>query len=304
MDLRSLRIFLAVTETGGFSRAAERLHTVQSNVTAHIQKLERELGVGLFDRSAGGVRLTGDGRVLKGYATRMLALHDEALGCLREGAEPLGPLLLGSPETTAAVRLPALLALYHARYPGVDLSLKTGATAGLVAQVLGSELDGAFVSGFEDRPELLYLPAFEEELVLVTARSSGVQDTASAFAGQTILVFRSGCTYRRHLELLLGGSGAAPPRTLEFGTLDGILGCVAAGMGITLLPRSVIESHGNRFAVSAIDLPPRYARAVTYFIRRRDGFQSRALRAFTGLLQQDARAPEPAGQVAQAEGAA
>lgn len=286
MDLRSLRIFLTVAETGGFSRAAVRLHTVQSNVTAHVKKLENELGVGLIDRGAASIRLTGDGQVLKGYATRILALHDEALSCLRENAIPIGPLPLGSMETTAAVRLPPLLTRYHARYADVDLSLETGATAELVGRVQRGELDGAFVSGLEERPELVYSPAFEEEMVLVTALDTDVRAIRSESANQTILVFRSGCIYRRQLELLLGESGVSLPRTLEFGTLDGILGCVAAGMGVTLLPRSVVNSHGGRFAVSTHELPPQHARAVTYFIHRRQGFQSRALRAFIDLLKE------------------
>lgn len=300
MDLKSLRIFLAVAETGGFSRAAAHLHTVQSNVTAHVKKLEQELGVGLIDRGTGSTRLTGDGQVLKGYAGRILALHDEALSCLKETAIPIGPLKLGSMETTAAVRLPPLLTRYHARYADVDLSLETGATAELVGHVQRGDLDGAFVSGLEERPELVYQPAFEEEMVLVTARDADSGAGHSALAHQTILVFRSGCTYRRQLELLLGESGASLPRTLEFGTLDGILGCVAAGMGVTLLPRSVVESHGGRFAVSTLDLPPRYARAVTYFVHRRQGFQSRALRAFAELLQEN-RTPEAGAQSAQTE---
>ena len=112
MQLKSLRMFLAVCDSGSFGAAAQQLHTVQSNVTAHVKKLEDEAGVQLLERSA-PVHATPAGRLLEQYARRMLADHDEALALLQGSSRAAGALRIGSMETTAALRLPPLLARLH-----------------------------------------------------------------------------------------------------------------------------------------------------------------------------------------------
>jgi DNA-binding transcriptional LysR family regulator len=91
------------------------------------------------------------------------------------------------------------------------------------------------------------------------------------------LVFRSGCTYRERLEELLAARGIKALRRLELGTLDGLIGCAAAGLGITLLPRSVVESARRSGLVAVHRLPPSQSRVTTVFIRRKNGFTSQAL---------------------------
>jgi LysR family transcriptional regulator, cell division regulator len=165
---------------------------------------------------------------------------------------PKGPLAIGSMETTAAVRLPSLLARFHRRFPAVQLTLRTAPTAALIADVLDGSLDGAFVCGPIDHAELTTVSAFQEELVLVSASrwsSLAAIRAATAESGPTALVFRTGCSYRQRLEQVFAELGWPCARRCEFGTLDGIIGCVAAEMGVTMLPRAVIrrsELNGSR----------------------------------------------------------
>src|SRR5690242_11232822 len=119
MELSDLLTFAAVARCGGITRAAEELHTVQSNVTQRVKALEAEIGTTLFERHSRGMTLTGAGRRLLPYATRMTALSREALLAARDDGEPKGPLSIGSLETTAAVRLPPLLAQFHRAFPAV-----------------------------------------------------------------------------------------------------------------------------------------------------------------------------------------
>jgi DNA-binding transcriptional LysR family regulator len=108
---------------------------------------------------------------------------------------PKGPLAIGSMETTAAVRLPSLLARFHRRFPAVQLTLRTGTTAALVASVLDGSLDGAFVAGPIDHADLSVALAFKEELVLVSARrwtNLATLRAGTAESGPTALVFRTG----------------------------------------------------------------------------------------------------------------
>src|SRR3982750_4205645 len=136
VELTDLTTFSAVARTGGITRAAEELNTVQSNGTQRIKALEAEIGTALFERHSRGMSLTGAGRRLLPYAQRMAALSREALLAARDDGEPRGPLVIGSMETTAAVRLPTLLAGFHRSFPAVALSLRTATTANLVTSVL------------------------------------------------------------------------------------------------------------------------------------------------------------------------
>src|SRR4029453_117229 len=147
MELSDLLTFSTVARLGGITRAAAELNTVQSNAPQRERALAAEMGTALFERHSRGMTLTGAGRRLLPYAQRMAALSREALLAARDDGEPKGPLNIGSMETTAAVRLPGLLAGFHRRFPAVKLSLRTSTTADLVAVVLDGSLDGAFVAG-------------------------------------------------------------------------------------------------------------------------------------------------------------
>jgi LysR family transcriptional regulator, cell division regulator len=284
LELTDLKTFSAVARTGGITRAAEELNTVQSNVTQRVKALEAEIGTALFERHSRGMTLTGAGRRLLPYAQRMAALSREAVLAARDDGEPKGPLAIGSLETTAAVRLPPLLAEFHRRFPAVRLSLRTATTADLVASVLNGTLDGAFVAGTIEHVELITTIAFREELVLVTARRWKTLASLRAGtpeSGPTALVFRTGCTYRQRLEQILAEFGWPSATRFELGTLDGMIGCVAADMGVTLLPRAVV---GRNETVSIHTLSAAVSGVDTLFIHRRSAYQYSALQGFTACL--------------------
>ena len=288
MELSDLKTFAAVARCGGITRAAGELNTVQSNVTNRIRALETEIGTPLFERHARGMTLTDAGRRLLPYADRLNALSNEALAAARDDGVAKGPLAIGSMETTAAVRLPPLLAQFHQRHPEVQLSLRTGPTALLAEAVIANALDGAFVAGPIDHPDLMSTVAFNEELVLLTARrwkTLGALRAGTPASGPTILVFRTGCSYRQRLEQLMSELGWPTAARLEFGTLDGIIGCVAADMGVTLLPRAVAERSDQARIVRMHTLNGPRRRVETLFIRRRAAHEGTALRSFLACLK-------------------
>src|SRR5262249_43443325 len=280
MDAGDLRVFEAVARLGGMNRAASVLNTVQSNVTARVRLLEEELGTALFERHSRGVALTAAGRRLLPYATRIADLLGEARRAVADDGTPKGPLLLGSLETTAALRLPPILAGYAASHPEVDLVLGTGTTAELALQVLERRIEGAFVCGPVDHPELIEEAVFSEQLVVVTAPSVRSFDAVARRSGLKIVVLRTGCSYRQRLETLLAVRGVVGLRRLEFGTLGAILGCVAAGIGISLLPRGIVDPAWRAGRIAVHELSRDEAEVETVFIRRRDAFVSSALEAF------------------------
>ena len=280
MDAGDLKMFETVARLGGMNRAAAELNTVQSNVTARIRLLEDELGTPLFQRSSRGVTLTAAGRRLLPYATRVAHLLDDARRAVHDDGTPAGRLSIGSLETTAALRLPPILTAYAAAYPEVDLVLGTGTTCELIDEVLEHRVEGAFVCGPVQHPDLEEEVVFREEMALVTARTVRSFDDLARKTGLKIVVLRAGCSYRQRLETLLSARGIVGVRRLEFGTIEGILGCVAAGLGVTLLPKGIVGQalHSSRLAVHA--LPAADAHVETVFIRRRDAFVSSALAAF------------------------
>jgi DNA-binding transcriptional LysR family regulator len=280
MDARDLATFEAVARLGGMGRAARELNTVQSNVTQRVRRLEEALGVSLFERSRAGARLTPAGERLMPYATRVDALLDEALRAARDDGAPRGTLTIGSLETTAALRLSPLLASYVQAHPGVDLVLRTGTTAEMVERVLGRELEGAFVCGPVAHPLLLSKPAFSEDLALLSAPTEATLAAALRRPDLRLVILRAGCSYRQRLEELLARRGVVGLRRLEFGTLEAILGAVAAGLGITLMPRALIGPTWRGGQVRAHRLPAAEARVQTVFVRRRDMLPSSALLAF------------------------
>ncbi|WP_321370472.1 LysR family transcriptional regulator [uncultured Desulfuromusa sp.] len=281
MEIRDLKIFISVAQNSSISKAAEELHYVQSNVTARIKLLEEQLKAELFYRKSKGVELTASGYLLLDYAQRIVQLSKEAENVIADQEEPRGKLSIGSMETTAAVRLPSLLATYHRAYPHVELNLVTGPSADSIQRLLNFKVDGVFVAGSINRDLFIVEKAFEEELVLVTPL--GIEDLRQV-KNLTILVFRAGCSYRAQLVRWLQESGKLPYRILEFGSIEGILGCVAAGMGISFLPRSVVETKQPQKNYSWHSISGEFGSMTTWFVRRHNEKISKAMLVFRDLV--------------------
>lgn len=280
MDASDLKVFEAVARLGGIGRAAAALNTVQSNVTARVRSLEQELGTMLFERHARGVTLTAAGQRLLPYAAEVKELLARARCAAMDDGTPRGPLTIGTLETTVAMRLPRIIASYAAAWPEVDLTLLTGTSAESIARVLQREVDGAFVAGPVDHADLAQETVFREELVVVTAPTiDGLQRIGRAGALK-MLVLRVGCSYRQRLETVLAARGIVDVRALEFGSLDAIISCVSAGIGVTLLPRAVVADAALGGDVRLHALPPQEAMVDTVFIHRRDRSVTSALSAF------------------------
>ena len=286
MDSTALATFLAVARHGSVTAAALELHTVQSNVTARLRHLESELEVELFERHSRGMALTAAGGRLLDFAQRMRALEAQAREAVHDGGGVVqGSVCVGSMESTAAVRLPDVLRRFHGAYPQVLLEVRTGPTAELLEQVLTQRLDGAFVAGPVEHPHLSAPPVFREELVLVSARDGPSMSERLRSGGLTAIVFRQGCSYRQRLEAQFSARGWLPFRRLELGTVDGILGCVGANIGVTALPRSVIERSAYRDSLRVDSFAPEPLWVETLFVSSRRGYASATLRAFQEMLE-------------------
>ena len=303
MDLADLTIFRAVVHAGGITRAAEKLNRVQSNVTTRVRQLEQNLGVELFIREGKRLHVSPAGRVLLGYADRLIALAQEARDAMHE-TTPRGVLRVGSIDSTAAVRLPEPLNDYHHRYPEVTLELRTGGIKELCSAVLSGELDAALVAEPISDTGLDKAVIYEEELVLVApARHQPIRSPRD-IAPLTLLAFEPGCPYRMRLEQWFAQSGEIPDRIVEMFSWHTILGCVAAGMGIAMLPRMVLATFPQQKLLRVHPLSARLAKAPTVMVWRK-GAQSPKVAALHGVLTADvAERNEPVVQTANGKRAA
>jgi DNA-binding transcriptional LysR family regulator len=282
MDLTELRIFKAVAEQGGITKAAASLHRVQSNVTTRVKQLEERLGTQLFHRQGRRLVLSSEGKVLLDYAERMLRLSAEAQAALK-GHGPHGAFRLGALESTAATRLPPLLARYHKRHPAVRLELSTGTSGALVDRLLRGEIEAAFVAEPFPAKNLETVHAFSEELVLITPKTHAPVASPKDVDRRVILAFTTGCSYRRRLEAWLGRSSIVAERIMEYGSYHAITACVAAGVGVALVPKSVLRATGIEGQVALHALPPKVAHARTMLVWRR-GHRSAPLEALRAEL--------------------
>ncbi|PJZ52705.1 LysR family transcriptional regulator [Leptospira adleri] len=285
MDIPSLKIFREVTREGSFTRAAEKLHFVQSNVTARIQVLEKEFKTKLFLRSKNGVTLTAKGKILFDYCEKILALTEEAERALFDSGIPEGPLEIGSGQTTASVRLPSILSKYHIKFPKVQLFLRQGNTDELIRAVLEKKLDGAFVYEGFSHSQFLETPAFSENLVIVAPNAMKSSEIISSWKELSILTFKAGCTFRNKLDQWIQEQSLPPGKRIEFDSLDSILSCVISGMGISLLPESYLNEKKQKKFLTILPLSSKLRRIKTVFIRNRELESRNSLNEFVKMFE-------------------
>ncbi|MCO7520364.1 MULTISPECIES: LysR family transcriptional regulator [unclassified Pseudomonas] len=288
MDLVQLEMFKAVAEHGSISAAAQQIHRVPSNLTTRIKQLEQDLGVDLFIREKSRLRLSPAGWNFLEYTRRILELVQEAR-CSVAGDDPQGTFALGSLESTAAVRIPALLAAYNQRYPKVDLDLSTGPSGSMLEGVLSGRLVAAFVDGPVLHPSLEGMPVFEEEMMLIAPLNHAPVRRARDVNGASIYAFRANCSYRHHFERWFVQDQSVPGKIHEMESYHGMLACVSAGAGLAMLPRSMLDNMPGCSTVSAWPMAEEFRYLQTWLVWRR-GTVSRSLGTFIELLE----AREPA----------
>jgi DNA-binding transcriptional LysR family regulator len=266
MELSDLNVFRTVVQAGGITRAAEKLNRVQSNVTTRIRQLEDQLGVELFIREGKKLHLSPAGKVLLDYADRLLDLANEARESVHD-AKPRGLFRLGAMESTASV----------------TLELRTGNCDRLVGMVLRGEIDAALTAGAIPDVPFEKIAIFEEEMVIVAAAGHPPIKSPRDAVSRTVLVFETGCPYRKWLEDWFALKGEMPERMIEMSSYHAMLGCAVVGMGISLLPRMVLGTFPERKRLSIHELPPKVNKAVTWLVWRK-GARSPKLSALMEIL--------------------
>lgn len=282
MNLHDLKLFEAVVFHGNFTRAADAMHTVQSNVTARIKALEDAFEVQLLSRTPRKVSLTSAGEKLLYYSKQINQLLEEARQEIHAAGQVVGELRIGSIETTLALKIPAMINQFSQEYPDVLLEFKSGVPGDLIQDVLQYRLDAAFVSSPIDTPELEERHVKKDKLVLVTAANMDIK-TALAARSVLVVVFDQGCSYRGRLEAWLNAKGVGKYTCTIMNTMEGIVNFVEAGVGISVLPEDLVTQFYGRRKLNTFSLGKGLDTLSTVLIYRRDVPMSAALKAFVNL---------------------
>ncbi|OTG86454.1 LysR family transcriptional regulator [Acinetobacter sp. ANC 4558] len=266
MQIKSLEVFLMVVKLGSFSEAAKYLHTVQSNVTSHIKKLETELGVEILHRQT-PILPTRAGLQLYDYAEKIVSLQKEVVATFSHTQMSKSfPLNVGSMETTAAVRLPILFQHLQQMEPIFPFSLTTGTSRDLIDQVRTSQLDCAFIASSVPIEGLFNYHVWTEQLVLISSQHVPHPLTKEFLSQKKFIAFKQGCSYRKTIDLFLSLNDLPATNILEMGSLDGIVSCVSLDVGVAILPISYVQQSHFYERVIVHELDHRIPEIKTYLI--------------------------------------
>ena len=289
MEVRQLQTFCILAEELNFTRTAERVHTVQSNVTSQIKSLEAELGVPLFDRLGKRVVLTEAGRRLRPYAERALAAMDQGHRAVKFGTEPAGPLHIGTPESVLTYRFPEVLKSFRKQYPKVNLFFHPDSQERLADALESGRLDLAVsMSERFDSPQLNSISMRTEDVYLFSTPNHPLLQAKKVYpkdlTDQTLLLTETGCGYRMMLEMQLASAKVRPQNITEFSSIEAVKQCVAAGMGIGLLPEIVIANELKKRQIAVLNWQGAKMSIATSIVWHKDRWVSPAMRSFIDVV--------------------
>lgn len=262
MDVRQLTALVAIADHGTFSAAAKALFTVQSNVSNHVARLEKELGTTLVDRVNGGLTEAGV-RVVERARRVLRELDDIAADLAQRDGNMVGDVRLGMLGTTARWVLPRLLADAAVRYPDVRPIVAEGSTSVLLPALLSGQYHAAILHLPVDAPELRIEPLFAEELMLLTGPDHPLgqrsEISLADLADQRLLIPPPGAALRRVLDRAARSVGVQLQAQAEIDGVRLLATLAVDGYGAAIVPATAVpQSAARRFhAVRVPELPPR-----------------------------------------------
>jgi DNA-binding transcriptional LysR family regulator len=258
MELRQLEYFVAVAEEANFTRAAERIHVAQPAVSAQIQRLERELGQPLLDRSRRTVRLTTAGEAALPFARAALATVADIHIAVEEVTQLVrGTVTIGT-VTSHNVDIAGLLADFHAEHPTVEITLSTDSSDALIEKIRTGALDAGIVSvGPDERPEGLDVEVVTDEAI--QAAVSRTDELASRktirlsdLAERQLIALPVGAGIRHQFDAACAKAGVNPRIAFEASTPLALADLAERGLGVAIVPASVPRGRDQLHALAIV----------------------------------------------------
>jgi len=281
MSDRRLKVFHAVARLLSFTKAAEELHMTQPAVTFQVRQLEEYFNTRLFDRTHNKVSLTPAGERVSAFAERIFDLYSEMENSVRDlTGEISGALTIGASTTIAEYMLPALLGEFKNRYPDINLRLKVSNSEGIVSMVEHNVIDLGVVESAVSNKNLIVEVCHNDQLVVVAAPDHdlvkrGGKVKASDIVNYPFVSREEGSGTREVImQYLLEAKESLGDINicLELGSPEAIKGAVEAGMGITIISRSIIGKELKLKTLAELQLDPPLSRPFS-FVRQRQKFR-------------------------------
>jgi DNA-binding transcriptional LysR family regulator len=290
MDFDQLTTFMQVAKLGSFSRAGQKVFRSPSAVSAQIRQLEQEYGDKLLDRSGKDVRLTPAGRVLFGYAERLLSLRDESLLAVADqGVTPRGTLVIGANEATCLYVLPEVFAEYCRLYPGVQISIYRNFSYKIIEKLENGSIDVGIVTLPVKSPSLKTHSIFRDQLMLMVDPQNPLAKhkvaSVSEIAKHPLLVPKTGYT-RQLMDKLFRPYNSSLQVRMELPSIGMIKSFVAAGLGVSLISSSFAREEVLAGTVKLIPLEDVEIWRELGLAYRRDRTLTRASTTFIATVRQ------------------
>ncbi|MDR3710897.1 MAG: LysR family transcriptional regulator [Capsulimonadaceae bacterium] len=292
MELRNLETFVRIASLGSFTKAAEELAITQPAATRQVAALERELRTRLLDRLGRRVVLTETGRALYRHASDMLRIAGEAARTIAEiSSGTSGRIGIGASSTVVTYLLAPLLRSYREAHPGVDVSVRTGASRRVAEMVIENDVDLGIVmeSPIDDALTVVALAEYANVVVVAPgnplAALSGVRAIAvEEIAGAELVLMQPGTTMRTMADRILAGVNVGV--SMELDNVEAIKKMVEARLGISILPLVAVRDEvraGTLIALEIADVA--VATQCIAAIHRRDKYLTASIRDLVALLQ-------------------
>lgn len=248
MEIRQLQTFLTIAELGGFTKAAEYLGYAQSTITAHIQILENELGIVVFDRLGKKIVLTDAGKRLLPKVRQMLEIYKDIENMSENNNCISGDLVIGAGESLSIYRLGEILKEYRRSFPKVNIILKNSICSDLRKKLHNGELDIIFIIEQQITDEDLVIRNLKDEkMMFISAPEVDLNflysNTKNNRTKEPIIFSENGCSFRIFFENYLKQKKIKYANPLEFSSIEATKKCVMNGLGISFLPFYAVESE-------------------------------------------------------------
>jgi DNA-binding transcriptional LysR family regulator len=261
MELRQLEYFAAVARHRHFTRAAEALYVTQPALSQQIRRLEAELGLALLRRTSRGVELTAAGADLLVHAERVLAEVAAARAEMdRHTGASRGVARVAATAADAA-RLPEALADFHADHPGIQIALRQGSAAEVVALVQRGAVDVAVLALTDEPAGVVATPLADEPLRVAVGVDDELASTTielQSLRGRAFILAEPGTALRATVLAATQAAGFSPLPLFEVGDPSTVRFLVRAGLGIALVPASWLERPGPVVGAADLVAPPRH----------------------------------------------
>ncbi|MEB2293563.1 LysR family transcriptional regulator [Priestia megaterium] len=278
MESQDLRIFKCVAEAKSLSKAAGVLGYVQPHISQRIKNLEEELDTKLLIRTNRGVTLTNEGEALFNYAQRILRLMEEAKAEVNPNKFKRS-LIIGAPQTVSATKVPSLFSSFLKEHQSIEVKIKTDRKQVLQEMLSYGEIDGLFLSGAYNEAQFETVYHYAEKMVLISPRYEAREGKDQP----TLLINSDGnCIYRNRLLEFSKKHHIHKANIMEFDSLEAILQGVRDGLGMSVVPASVVNSRGDMKSIQYQELSEDVH--IDFVVKKRKQ-RSQSLKKFIHFLE-------------------